>query len=74
MKMDQATFRRMWEMSETGHPSEHCFLRLPQTEYYREKRDNDGTSNPLHTMPDVSLFTTLIQDSILFPPPTYVAD
>ena len=48
-------------MSETGHPSEHCFLRLPQTEYYREKRDNDGTSNPLHTMPDVSMFTTLIK-------------
>jgi len=63
IKMDQATFRRMWEMSEIGNPAEHCFLRLPQTEYYGEKRDNEGTANPLHTMPNYRV----LQDSELIP-------
>ncbi len=65
VEMDQATFRRMWEMSETGHPAEHCFLRLPQTEYYHEKRDNEGTTNPLHTMPDVNMFRVYLGVKVL---------
>lgn len=38
----------MWELSAPGGEAEHCFLRLPQTDYYF-----DGRNTHLDWMPDV---------------------
>jgi D-aspartate oxidase len=48
--MDAETFEKMWEMSAPGAPSEHCFMRVPQTEYYEEDR---AGADCFKTMPDV---------------------
>ena len=50
--MDRETFAKMWMMSEPGQESEQCFMRIPQTEYYKEKRIG---VNCLETMPEVSV-------------------
>lgn len=42
----------MWELSAPGGAAEHCFLRLPQTEYYNEQFEDP---HPLNWMPDVSI-------------------
>ncbi|KAF8317064.1 nucleotide-binding domain-containing protein [Clavulina sp. PMI_390] len=47
--MDRETFAKMWEMSAPGSETEHCFLRLPQTEWYAEDK---GETNCLSVMPD----------------------
>ena len=49
--MDRETFNKMWEMSEPGSDSEKCFMRIPQIEYYKEKRFG---VNCLEVMPEVS--------------------
>ncbi|KAF8339534.1 uncharacterized protein EI90DRAFT_3279207 [Cantharellus anzutake] len=66
LRLDSKTFRRMWEMSEGGHPAEHCFLRLQQTEYYSDKRNNEGNTDRLHFMPDYRVFkdSELIEGSL----------
>lgn len=51
-EMDRATFQTMWEMSAPGSPSEGCFLRLNQTEYW--SAENIGASC-LNTMPNVCI-------------------
>lgn len=38
----------MWELSAPGGEAEHCFLRLPQTDYFY-----DGRNPHLEWMPDV---------------------
>jgi hypothetical protein len=48
--MDRETFDKMWDMSAEGSETENCFMRLHQTEYYAEGRD-DG--KVLEGMPDV---------------------
>ncbi|KAF7323833.1 Nuclear export factor [Mycena kentingensis (nom. inval.)] len=35
-KMDQATFKKMWELSAPGGPAEGCFLRIRENEYFAE--------------------------------------
>lgn len=45
------TFQVMWSMSAPGGRAEGCFLRLDQTEYYREE---DMQPNFLEMMPGVS--------------------
>ncbi|KAF9457140.1 D-amino-acid oxidase [Collybia nuda] len=47
-KMDLDTFNVMWELSKPGGEAEKCFLRLPQTEYYRDM----CFKPPLEVMPD----------------------
>jgi hypothetical protein len=51
------TFKVMWDLSAPGGGAEGCFLRLDQTEYYREARTEP---NPLEMMPDVSNITPSI--------------
>ncbi|KAK7684996.1 hypothetical protein QCA50_011831 [Cerrena zonata] len=46
-KFDKDTFDVMWELSAPGGEAEHCFLRLPQTDYYF-----DGRNTHLDWMPD----------------------
>lgn len=50
--MDRETFVTMWSMSGMGTDSEHCFLRIPQTEYYRDEQVLKGSG--LEIMPGVS--------------------
>lgn len=45
------TFKVMWDLSAPGGGAEVCFLRLDQTEYYREVYTEP---NFLEIMPDVS--------------------
>ncbi|KAL4251957.1 DAMOX/DASOX family protein [Abortiporus biennis] len=56
-KIDQDTFKVMWEQSAPGSDAEHIFLRLPQTEYYFDGRDSH-----LEWMPD---FKKLSADSLV---------
>ncbi|PAV20663.1 D-amino-acid oxidase [Pyrrhoderma noxium] len=56
---DRETFKIMWEMSEPGKDSEECFLRIPQTEYYAEKRYG---ANCLEVMPE---YRVLAQDELI---------
>ena len=64
--MDEETFKTMWDMSREGAPSEQCFMRLPQTEYYCEKREED---NCLEVMPDVRPpFHFILQITVLLSP------
>ncbi|KIY48481.1 nucleotide-binding domain-containing protein [Fistulina hepatica ATCC 64428] len=35
-KMDQETFKIMWDLSAPGGEAEHCFLRIPQQEFYAQ--------------------------------------
>ncbi|EKM56489.1 uncharacterized protein PHACADRAFT_172168 [Phanerochaete carnosa HHB-10118-sp] len=46
-KIDEDTFKVMWEMSAPGGEAEGCFLRLPQTDYFY-----DGRNPHLEWMPD----------------------
>jgi len=48
-KMDQETFKTMWELSAPGGPAEGCFLRIEENEYFAE-----SVANPevLQVMPD----------------------
>ncbi|KAJ7669024.1 D-amino-acid oxidase [Mycena rosella] len=48
-KMDQETFKTMWELSAPGGPAEGCFLRIHEEEYFLK-----GIANyeALQTMPD----------------------
>ena len=55
--MEKETFRVMWEMSAPGSDTEGCFLRLPQAEYYIDKRVN---ATGLEHMPDVSKFHMML--------------
>jgi D-amino-acid oxidase len=50
-ELDKDTFKVLWDMSAPGSGAEGCFLRLDQTEYYREQYTQP---DPLETMPDVS--------------------
>ncbi|KAF8970430.1 D-amino-acid oxidase [Flammula alnicola] len=47
--IDHNTFLEMWELSKPGGEAEHCFLRLPQTEYYASEQ---GPANALERMPN----------------------
>jgi len=49
-KMERETFDRFWELSEPGNDAEECFLRAPQTVYFRYKREKPDV---LATMPNV---------------------
>ncbi|KAF8156869.1 D-amino-acid oxidase [Crassisporium funariophilum] len=62
-KIDIETFNTMWELSENGGAAEGCFLRLPQTEFYRDKRDRHET---LELMPNFSELpgNSLIQNAL----------
>jgi hypothetical protein len=52
--IDRETFQKMWKLSEPGTPSEHCFMRLPQTEYYTHTLSDDELANHhLNWYPDV---------------------
>ncbi|KAF8636353.1 hypothetical protein AX16_011004 [Volvariella volvacea WC 439] len=44
----------MWKMSAPGQPTEGCFLRIPQTEYYHAKGESNGP-HYLSWMPDFKL-------------------
>jgi len=48
-KLDMDTFKVMWDLSAPGGGAEDCFLRLDQTEYYREAYTKP---DPLEMMPD----------------------
>ncbi|KDQ60147.1 hypothetical protein JAAARDRAFT_125639, partial [Jaapia argillacea MUCL 33604] len=48
-KMDQETFKVMWEMSDPAADTEGLFLRATQTEYYC---DDHPRPHPLESMPD----------------------
>jgi len=50
LEFDKETFKVMWEMSAPGRPTERCFLRLSQVEYYHEQFDEP---HYLSWMPDV---------------------
>ncbi|KAJ7151015.1 D-amino-acid oxidase [Mycena filopes] len=49
-KMDQETFKTMWELSAPGGAAEGCFLRINEEEYFAEPIANPEV---LQTMPDV---------------------
>ncbi|KZT68364.1 D-amino-acid oxidase [Daedalea quercina L-15889] len=38
-KIDSATFKTMWELSEPGADADHCFLRIHETQYFYDGRD-----------------------------------
>ncbi|KAJ3546374.1 hypothetical protein NM688_g5521 [Phlebia brevispora] len=38
-KIDEETFKVMWELSVPGGEAEGCFLRIPQTDYFYDGRD-----------------------------------
>ncbi|KAM5543713.1 hypothetical protein V8D89_002330 [Ganoderma adspersum] len=57
MAIDRETFDVMWELSTPGGPAEHCFLRVSQTDYLL-----DGRDECLGWMPD---FKELPQDSLV---------
>ena len=46
--IDRETFDVMWDLSEPGKPTEHCFMRVSQTDYLLDGRDEG-----LDWMPDV---------------------
>jgi D-amino-acid oxidase len=48
-KIDQETFWKFWELSEPGSEAEHCFMRLPQTEFSSEP---EPAYHPFGWMPD----------------------
>ncbi|KAJ7615036.1 D-amino-acid oxidase [Mycena polygramma] len=48
-KMDQETFKTMWELSAPGGPAEGCFLRIQEEEYFAEP---NATPEVLRVMPD----------------------
>lgn len=50
-KIDQETFKIMWDLSEKGGAAEGCFLRVPQIEYYGDRIEEP---HPLSWMPDPS--------------------
>jgi hypothetical protein len=50
--MDQDTFDIMWEMSKPGGEAEGCFLRVPQTDYFKVALEY---LNPARGLPDVGL-------------------
>ncbi|KAL4251974.1 DAMOX/DASOX family protein [Abortiporus biennis] len=56
-KIDEDTFKVMWELSAPGGEAEGCFLRLPQTDYFYDGRDTH-----LDWMPD---FKKLSEDSLI---------
>src|ERR1700728_1290910 len=58
-ELDMDTFKVMWDLSAPGGGAEDCFLRIDQTDYYREK---DTKPNPLEMMPDVSLVIFAFRD------------
>ncbi|KAI0777177.1 D-amino-acid oxidase [Trametes elegans] len=47
MAIDRETFDAMWELSAPGGAAEHCFFRIPQTDYLA-----DGRNECLDWMPD----------------------
>ncbi|KAJ7871319.1 hypothetical protein B0H13DRAFT_1634268 [Mycena leptocephala] len=48
-KMDQETFKTMWELSAPGGPAEGCFLRMQENQYFAEPIANPEV---LQVMPD----------------------
>ncbi|GJE86501.1 D-amino-acid oxidase [Phanerochaete sordida] len=56
-KIDEETFKVMWEMSAPGGEAEGCFLRLQQTDYFY-----DGRNPHLEWMPD---YAELSPDSFI---------
>ncbi|KAJ7241025.1 D-amino-acid oxidase [Mycena haematopus] len=77
-KMDQDTFKTMWELSAPGGPAEGCFLRIHEEEYFAEPIANPEV---LQVMPDYQVlpskalpadcaagisFTTLTIDSPVY--------
>ncbi|KAH9941123.1 D-amino-acid oxidase [Epithele typhae] len=56
MAIDRETFDVMWELSAPGSEAEHCFMRVSQTDYLLDGRDEG-----LDWMPD---FKTLPQESL----------
>ncbi|KAJ7336451.1 D-amino-acid oxidase [Mycena albidolilacea] len=77
-KMDQETFKTMWELSAPGGLAEGCFLRIQEEEYFAEPI---ATPEALQVMPDYKLlpsdilppdcaegisFTTLTIDSPVY--------
>ncbi|KAJ7143344.1 D-amino-acid oxidase [Mycena crocata] len=54
-KMDQETFRIMWELSAPGGPAEGCFLRIHEEEYFAEPI---ATPEVLQVMPEYKALPT----------------
>lgn len=52
LAIDRETFDVMWELSAPGGDAEHCFFRIPQTDYLF-----DGRDECLDWMPNVILYT-----------------
>jgi hypothetical protein len=49
--LEETTFHIMWDMSKSGSDAEECFLRQPQTQYYR---DATADFHMFEKMPNVS--------------------
>lgn len=49
--MDRETFDALWKMSASDAPTQHLFMRIPQTELYTEPLLGPSV---LEVMPDVS--------------------
>ena len=49
--LEEMTFDIMWSMSKSGSDAEECFLRQPQTQYYR---DAIADVHMFEKMPNVS--------------------
>ncbi|KAJ7070310.1 hypothetical protein B0H15DRAFT_968671, partial [Mycena belliarum] len=54
-KMDQETFKTMWELSAPGGPAEGCFLRIREDEYFAEPIAHPEV---LGGMPDFQIIPT----------------
>ncbi|KAF8632898.1 hypothetical protein AX17_004744 [Amanita inopinata Kibby_2008] len=47
-ELEERTLHKLWELSEPGTPTEKLFLRLPQTDYYRDPRREDDPLKNVH--------------------------
>jgi hypothetical protein len=54
--IDHKTFLEFWRLSAPGGDAEHCFLRIPQTEYYFSEKP---PSDALERMPSVESILSL---------------
>ena len=51
LDVEYPTFLEMWKLSEPGGEAEHCFMRVPQTEYFDSLH---STPSPMDRMPAAS--------------------
>ncbi|KAH9932225.1 D-amino-acid oxidase [Fomitopsis serialis] len=79
-KIDSATFKRMWELSEPRADAEHCFLRIQETQFFYDGRDGHYEWYPDYDpLPEDSLVsvpgakTGCTFNTLTFDAPKYVA-